>query len=360
MAEEPVNVRDFSELARARMSEASWNYLCGGVGDEHTLAWNEQAWTRLRLSPHVLVDVSHVDTTTHLLELQLPHPVALAPTAGHRNVHAGAESETRRGADLAQALVVLSTLGHTPVEDVGRAGTGPWWWQVYVHPDRGFTGALLQRVEAAGAGALVLTVDLPVPGARDRDRRLTPGGTFQQLVPPNLVGAIPRPPALDAKWSARTHTSHTDPSLSWADLDWLLGLTSMPVLLKGVLRPDDAARAVEHGVAGVVVSNHGARNLDTAVATADALPAVVDAVAGRAAVLVDGGIRRGTDIAKALCLGADAVLVGRPYLWGLAAAGADGIRQVVEMLRTELCMAMALLGAPEVTDLTPDLLLPPA
>jgi 4-hydroxymandelate oxidase len=199
----------------------------------------------------------------------------------------------------------------------------------------------------------VLTVDLPVLGARDTDRRnnlgLPPGIEYA-----NLRGLATVPDALPVE--RRVYNPHLDPTVTWADLDWLRSFARVPVLVKGILRPDDAVRAVEHGVDGVVVSNHGARNLDTVPASADALPRVAEAVAGRVPLLVDGGIRRGTDVAKALMLGATAVLVGRPYVWGLTVAGADGVKLVVDLLRTELEMAMGLLGAPRLSDLTSDLI----
>lgn len=349
----PVNLHELEPLARERLTEQAYAYARGGSGDEHSLRWNVEAWTRLRLSPHFLVDVSTIDTRLRLLEHDLASPVLLAPTAAHKLYHPDGELETVRGAAAAEALYVQSTLATVGVAEVGRAATGPWWFQLYIQRDRGFTRDLVARAEDAGASAIVLTVDLPVLGARDTDRRnslgLPPGVEYANLRALPLV-----PDELPSE--RRVYNPHLDPSVTWSDVDWLTSLARVPVVLKGVLRPDDAARCHEHGAAAVIVSNHGARNLDTVPATADALPRVVEAVAGRMPVLVDGGVRRGTDVAKALMLGATAVLVGRPYVWGLAVYGADGVKRVVDMLRTELEMAMGLLGAPTLADLTPDLL----
>jgi 4-hydroxymandelate oxidase len=348
-----VNVSELEPLARARLTERAYAYLAGGSGDEHTLRWNVDAWARIRLAPHFLVDVGATDTRLHLLSHDLAAPILLAPTAAHRLFHPDGEVETVRGAAAADTLYIQSTLATVGVAEVGAAATGPWWFQLYIQRDRGFTGELLARAEDAGASAVVLTVDLPVLGARDTDRRhgfeLPDGLEYANLVGLDAT-SDELPPA------RRVYNTRIDPTITWADLDWLRSVARVPLLVKGVLRPDDAVRALDHGVDGLVVSNHGARNLDTVPATADALPRVAEALDGRVPVLVDGGIRRGTDVAKALMLGATAVLVGRPYVWGLAVDGADGVKLTVDMLRTELEMAMCLLGAPTLADLTDDLL----
>ena len=349
----PVNLHDLQPLAKQRLTEQAYNYVAGGSGDEHSLRWNTEAWAHLRLAPRFLVDVSSIDTRLTLLGHDLVSPVLLAPTAAHRLYHPEGELETVRGANAAAALHVQSTLATVGVTEVGAAATGPWWFQVYIQRDRDFTRELIARAEDAGASALVLTIDLPVLGARDTDRRSglgLPAGIDYANLRGLAVVPDPLPP------ERRVYNPHLDPTVTWADLDWLASIARVPVLVKGVLRADDARRCLDHDVAGVIVSNHGARNLDTVPPTAEALPAVVAAVEGRLPVLVDGGIRRGTDVAKALMLGATAVLVGRPYVWGLAVYGADGVRLVVDLLRTELELAMGLLGAPTLADLTPDLL----
>lgn len=351
-----VSVPMFEAPAADRLDSAIRDYVWGGAGDEHTLRSNIAAWSERRLAPHTLVDVSTVDTATSLLGIPLAHPILVAPTAQHRAYHPDAEAATVAGAAAAQALYVQSSLGSSTLAQVGQAARevgAPWLFQVYVQRDRGFTRELVARAVAAGARGLVLTVDTPTLGARDRDKR-NQLGRIDGYTYPILADA---PVATDAAAPhRRIYNPLLAPDITWHDLEWLVGIAGVPVLTKGHLRADDAARAVDCGAAGVIVSNHGARNLDTVPATAEALPRVVESVAGRVPVLVDGGIRRGTDVAKAMMLGADAVLVGRPVIWGLTLAGARGVQQVLEILRTELEMAMALLGAPGLTDLTPDLL----
>jgi 4-hydroxymandelate oxidase len=351
-----ISVGDLEVLARERLSERIWNYVAGGAADEISLGWNDAAWRELRLSPRVLIDVSSIDTSLTLLGHDLPHPVLVAPTAAHGQYHSESEAATRRGATAAEALAVMSTLGSTPVAELGSAAAGPWWYQLYAQSDRDFTASLVESVVDAGAEALVLTVDTPLLGARDRDRR-TQGHTVDGMQPPALAGApLSVVVSPDARPHQQVYNQHLDPSLTWETLEWLVDLSPVPVLPKGVSRPDDAHRCVDAGAAGIIVSNHGARNLDTVVPTAQALPDVVRAVDGAVPVLVDGGIRRGTDVAKALILGADAVLVGRPTVWGLTVGGAGGVQWVIETLWSELAMAMGLLGAPSVDDLTADLI----
>jgi 4-hydroxymandelate oxidase len=331
--------------AHGKVSEPAWNYLSAGSGDNHTLRRNLEAWASLPLAPRMLVDVGTLDTRLRLLGHDLDAPVLIAPTASHGLFHPGAEIETTRGAAAARTLLVVSTNSTLPVEEISAATTGPWWFQLYVQRDRSFTRDLVGRAERAGASALVLTVDLPLPApgtAARRDQLSALAGAIYGNLTGLADGRDPRDPGFD-------------PRLTWTDIGWLRSLTSLPVLVKGILRADDAARAVDHGVAGVIVSNHGGRALDTVPATVDVLPSVVAAVDGRVPVLVDGGIRRGTDIAKALALGATAVLVGRPVIWGLAVGGADGVRAVVDTLRGELEAAMVMLGAPTLARLSPDL-----
>jgi 4-hydroxymandelate oxidase len=340
---DPVNVTDFEPLARASISAMAWEYISGGAGDEISLLMNRESFQRIRLIPRALVDVSHLDTKVQLFGRTLDHPIILAPTAYHRLVHAEGELETARGAGSARAIMVVSTLATTSIEEIAKVATQPLWFQLYVQPDRGFTQDLVQRAQAAGCQALVVTVDTPVAGFRYREMRtrfaLPPG-----MDRPHLKGLkgistshLPGPESI--------YSAMLDPTLTWKDIEQLLSFARVPVLLKGILHPDDAARAAQMGCAGIIVSNHGGRNLDTVPATIEVLPGVVAKVAGRIPVLVDGGIRRGTDVLKALALGARAVLIGRPYLYGLGAAGAGGVAKVVDLLRRELEVAMALTGS---------------
>ncbi len=350
---ELVSVPLFEAPAYAQLEPAIRNYVSGGAGDEHTLRRNDAAWSEISLAPRTLVDVSALDTSSSFLGLRLAHPILLAPTAQHRAYHPAGEAETIRGAQAADAAYVMSSLGASSLAELGEAtGDDPWLFQLYVQRDRGFTREVVARAIEAGARGLVLTVDTPTLGARDRDKRNQLGRIDGYTYP--ILADAPKP-SDDAPPHRRVFNPLLAPDITWADLEWLVGVSSVPVLTKGHLRGDDAARAVDCGVAGVIVSNHGARNLDTVPATAQALPGVVAAVGGRVPVLVDGGIRRGTDVAKAIMLGASAVLVGRPIIWGLTVGGAAGVQQVIEILRTELEMAMALLGAPTLADLTADL-----
>jgi 4-hydroxymandelate oxidase len=351
----PGNLPALERAARDNLSEQAWAYLAGGSGYEHTMRSNVEAWTRILLAPRALVDVSALDTRLRLLGQDLAAPILLAPTATHGLFHRAAELETVRGAAAAETLLVASTLSTESVENIGAAAGGPWWFQLYVQRDLGFTRDLVGRAERAGASAIVLTTDLPVLATRDADVR-DHLGAAEGAVYGNLLGLD-----LEAARAAgqRADNPHLNPAMTWADLEWLRSISTLPLVLKGLLRPDDARRAVEAGAAAVIVSNHGGRALDTTPATAAALPMVLEAVRGDVPVLVDGGLRRGTDIAKALALGATAVLVGRPYVWGLAVAGADGVRTVVDVLRRELETAMALLGAPTLADLDRNLLWQP-
>jgi 4-hydroxymandelate oxidase len=303
--------------------------------------------------------VSRRELATTLLGERLAMPIAVAPTAFHRLAHDDGELATVRGAGDAGTLFILSTLSNTAIEDVVAAATGPVWFQLYVYKDRGATHALVQRAEAAGARALVVTVDAPLLGRRERDVRngfaLPPGLEIANL---HAAGYARLPRASAESGLAAYVAELLDPTLTWDAIAWLRSVTSLPVLVKGIVRADDAARAVAAGAAGVVVSNHGGRQLDASPATIDVLARVVDAVAGRGEVLIDGGVRRGADVIKALALGARAVLVGRPVLWGLAAGGRAGVVAALAMLRRELDLAMALCGCPDVASITRDLVMP--
>lgn len=346
-----LNLFDYQAEARELMAPASYEYVTGAAADELTQRWNREAFERVALAPKVLVDVSKLDTRVTLFEQELPFPILLAPTGFQRLTHLDGEIAVAKGAGAAQALLVMSSAATTAVEDIGKAATGPLWFQLYVQRDRGFTRELVGRAEQAGAKALVLTVDTPVIGARNREARsgfcLPPGMDL-----PNLKGAYGKENATPHRsLGDGIYSEALDPTLTWKDVDWLMKTATVPVLLKGILNPGDAERAAGAGVAGIIVSNHGGRNLDTTPASLDALPQVVERAGDEMTVLMDGGIRRGTDVLKALALGARAVLIGRPYLYGLGVAGAEGVTRVVNILRREFEMAMALTGRTRLKEL---------
>ncbi len=333
-----LNVWDVKALARERLSKPTWDYINGAAADEITLRWNRESFDRIRLRPSVLVDATKIDTRTRLLGQEIPFPILLAPTGSHRATHREGELATAKGAGAAGAIMVVSTMANTAVEDIASVATQSLWFQLYILRDRTFTRDLVQRAEDAGCKALCVTVDTAVNGARNRQTRARftlPAGVDR----PHLRGLI-TPQTVEGDMYSRAR----DPNVTWKDIDWLRSFSRVPVLLKGVLNAADADRAVQEGVSGILVSNHGARNLDTVPATVDALPEIVDQVGGRVPILMDGGIRRGTDVLKALALGANAVLMGRPYVYGLGAAGAEGVERVLNILRTELVMAMGLTG----------------
>ncbi len=346
----PVNLFDFEELAKKRLSRMAYDYIAQGAADEVTLRWNRASFDNLRLKPRALVDVSQLDTRINLFGQPHEFPVLLAPTAYHKLVHREGERATARGAGAAHATMVVSSFATVAIEDVAKAATGRLWFQLYVQPDRAFTRDLVQRAEAAGCQALVITVDTPIAGTRNREERdhftLPPGMNVE-----NLKELLKKKGTSAHRGDADIYSAILDPRLTWEGIDWIRSFAKVPVLLKGIIAPEDAKLAVEQGVAGVIVSNHGARNLDTGPATIDALPGVIEAVDGRILVLMDGGVRRGTDVMKALALGAKAVLIGRPYLWALAVGGAGGVEQVVKILRTELRAVMALCGTRSVAEI---------
>jgi 4-hydroxymandelate oxidase len=349
---EPINLDELEAVARERLPQMAYDYYASGALDERTLADNRAAWARWRLHYRVLVDVSTRDTGAQLLGHPIAAPIAVAPTAFHQLAHPEGEVATARAAGAAGTWMFLSTLSTTRVEEVCEAATGPVGFQLYVYKDRGVTRDLIARAEAAGCRALVLTADAPLIGTRERDVRnrfhLPDGLRMENLLPAGMdaVAEAAGDSGL-AAYVARLLES----ALTWDLVDWLAGVTRLPILIKGVVRADDAVRALDHGAAGIWVSNHGGRQLDDAPATATVLPEVAEAVAGRAPVLVDGGLRRGADVLKAVALGATAVCVGRPILWGLAAGGQAGAERALGMLREELSLAMALAGCPSLRDL---------
>lgn len=350
-----LNLADYEAAAEKRLSRAAWDYYRSGSGDEATLAENRAAFARVKLLHRVLADVSERDASCRLLGHALKAPIVVAPTAFHRLACDDGELATARAASAQGSLMILSSLSNTPVEAVAAAA-GPIWFQLYVYRDRGVTRALVERVKQAGVRALVLTVDAPLLGRRERDVR----NGFELPSHLSVANALPHGMgAVEAKGAesglARYFAEMLDPSLTWADVEWLREVSDLPIVVKGIVRPDDAVRAFDHGARAVVVSNHGGRQLDGGVATIDALPRVADAVAGRGPLLLDGGVRRGVDALRALCLGATAVLIGRPVLWGLAVDGQAGAERVLDLLREELDLAMALIGARSLGELSREL-----
>ncbi|SDD09939.1 alpha-hydroxy acid oxidase [Actinokineospora iranica] len=349
----PVRVADYAELARAALPARVWDYLDGGSGAEWTLRDNRAAFERITLRTRVLTDVATCDSRTTVLGAALAAPIGVAPMAYHRLAHDDGERATAAAAGAHGMLFVVSMFASASYADIANAATGPLWTQLYWLRDRAALLDVVRRAEDAGISALVLTVDAPRIARRPRDLR-------NAFTVPADVRAV----NLDAPVMATSHVAEDgtsaierhsrerfDPSLTWAELAWLRERSALPLALKGILTAEDAELAVAHGVDAIVVSNHGGRQLDGVPAAVDALPEVADQVAGRVPVLVDGGVRTGADVLKAVALGASAVLVGRPVLWGLAHAGAEGAADVLAILREELAEAMALTGRPTLADI---------
>jgi 4-hydroxymandelate oxidase len=335
-----MRLEEYEEAARGLLPHMVFDYFAGGSGDEWTLAENRKAFDRWVLRPRILNDVSNVDLRTTVLGQEVAFPILLAPTALQRMAHRDGELATARAAASMGALMVLSTISTFSMEEVAATGA-PRWFQLYVQRDRKVTEGLVDRAVAAGYAAIVLTVDAPFLGRRYRDERNSfslPPGIGLANFPGGML------PEVAGSGLAAYFRSELDPTLTWRDVAWLRDLSPLPVVLKGILTAEDAVRGADAGAAGVIVSNHGGRQLDGVPASIDVLGEVADAVGDRTEVYVDGGIRRGADVLKALALGARAVLVGRPYLWGLAVEGADGVRRVLELLRDDLMLAMALAG----------------
>ena len=343
-----VNITDYEKLAKEKLTQMAYDYYSSGANDEITLRENIDAYKRIFLKYRVLVDVSNIDMSTEVLGQKISMPLMIAPTAFHKMAHADGETAVAKAAGNAGTIMILSTLSNSDVEDVVKASSGPVWFQLYVYKDREVTKDLVKRAEKAGCKAIVLTVDAPFLGTRERDVRnnfTLPDGLSVKNLLPVKKGNLPL--SNESNLSGYVQ-EHLDPSLSWKDVEWLRSITNLPVLIKGIACKEDALIAVEHGAAGIVVSNHGGRQLDTCRATIDVLPEVVDAVQGKTEILLDGGIRRGTDILKAVALGAKAVLIGRPVIWGLTADGENGVKSVLGIFRKEFHLAMALCGCDSV------------
>lgn len=352
----PVSLADYERLAEQRLSPAAWAYFSGGSADEITLRWNREGFERLAIVPRVLRGGPGGHTRFELLGRSYAHPIFIAPVAYQKLAHGDGELATVAAAEAQEAGMVLSTQASVRLEAAARAGATCRWFQLYVQPEREATLALVRRAEAAGYEVLVVTVDAPINGVRNREHRA--GFTLPpDVAAENLKGAaVPAAPLASGASAVFDRLLAAAPT--WDDVAWLRSETRLPVVLKGILSADDALRAVEAGAAGLVVSNHGGRTLDTLPATIDVLPAVAAAVKGRVPLLLDGGIRRGTDVLKALALGASAVLIGRPVVYGLAVNGAYGVAHVLRVLRDELEIAMALSGCRTLADIGPEVVVP--
>jgi 4-hydroxymandelate oxidase len=351
-----LSLREVESEARRRLDAAVYDFIAGGAEDEVTLRANEAAFARIGLVPRVLCGKRTPDIAITLLGRPATMPVLIAPTAFHRLAHPDGECATARAAAAAGVIMIASMASTVAIEEVAAAardkagGAGPnLWFQLYIQPDLGFTEAIVRRAEAAGCSTFAVSVDSATFGRRERDER----NGFRDL-PPGLSCENLRGPMAGGK-PGRPRDIVFTPELSWQHIDWLRKTTELKIVLKGVMHPADARLAVGAGVDALMVSNHGGRQLDTVPAAIELLPAIRDAVAGGVPLLIDGGIRRGTDIVKAFALGATAVAIGRPVFWGLAAAGEEGVTQVLEMLRSELVRALTLCGCGSPCDVSPDL-----
>jgi 4-hydroxymandelate oxidase len=337
------NLFDIEAAARQRMDRVAWANFAGGNADEITLRWNREAFDRTALRPRFLGDLSSLTTTIELFGHRMPSPILLAPAGMQRAVHPGGELDTAKGAGRRGTTMIVSSMSTTPIEAIAETASAPLWFQLYLIRDRAFSREHIHRASEAGCKVLCVTVDTPSLGPRNRiDRSIAArpwGSTMLQEWLTRTRFALPTP-----HYRAMDQGHLSGRAVTWADIEWLRAETRLPIVLKGILDPKDAAEAGARGIDGLIVSNHGARNLDTCIASLDALSAIAEAVGDRCTLLLDGGVRRGTDIVKALALGARAVLIGRPYIWGLHLAGAAGVERVIEILEGELLMAMALTG----------------
>jgi 4-hydroxymandelate oxidase len=335
---EIINLFDFEKMAEGKMTKMAFEYVASGAADEFTVRWNRQALDALKLNPNVLNDVSKLDTSVKLFGHKLPYPILVAPTAFHKIMHPEGELATARGASKAEAIYVVSSFTTTPLEEIKKVATEPFWFQLYVRDDKEFTKNLVHKAESLGCRALCITVDTPVGGARNRQARVSfklPEGINAPYANGEMIQKMP---------------------LTWKEMEWLISFAKVPVLLKGILHPDDAEKAIQIGASGIIVSNHSGRNLDTVPATIEVLPRIVERVNKRIPILMDGGIRRGTDVLKAIALGANAVLVGKPICFGLASGGAEGVTKTLEILRAEFEMAMALTGRSSIASIDQSLI----
>ncbi|EEF33207.1 (S)-2-hydroxy-acid oxidase, putative [Ricinus communis] len=349
MAAEPVNVNELQILAKQVLPKMYYDYYTGGAEDQHTLKENEEAFKRITFRPRILVGVSSIEMSTTILGYTVSAPIMIAPTAMHKLAHPEGEVATARAAAASDTIMVVSSSASCSLKEVAASCNAVRFFQLYVYKRRDMATILVQRAECNGYKAIILTADSPRFGRREADiknKMIVPQRkNVEVFLPPKVV------PENGSGYEAYAN-QHIDSSLCWKDIEWLKSITNLPILIKGVLTREDAVKAMEIGVAGIIVSNHGARQLDYTPATISVLEEVVQAVGEKVPVLLDGGIRRGTDVFKALALGAQAVLVGRPVIYGLAVKGEDGVRQVMKMLKDELEITMALSGCATLKDIT--------
>ncbi len=353
-----ISLPEVERIARTRMDPVAWDNYASGNADDITLGWNRAAFDRIALQPRYLGELNRTTSAITLFGDPLPFPILLAPTGLQRVLHPQGESATAAGAGRYGMPMVVSSMSTTPIEDIARIATASLWFQLSIDQARGFTREQVQRAADAGCKALCVTVDTPSFGPRDAIARAqiarSSTATLQSwLTRQRFRLATPH-------YRSREDGALSGKAVTWADVAWLRSVTALPIVLKGVLHPADARAAAEGGIDGLIVSNHGGRNLDTSLATLDALPGIVAAAGDRCVVMLDGGVRRGTDIVKALALGARAVMIGRPYLYGLTLAGADGVARVIELLQREYVMAMALTGQTDPTAVDPEILFAPS
>lgn len=355
MPHEPVRVADFQELAAAKLPKATYEYITTGSADEITLRENLAAFQRIRILPPLLTGVANADASTTVLQEPIQLPIMLAPVAGQQMYHPqGALAAARAAADAGTVYGVSSSVGHS-IEEVADASQGPKWFQLYVPKDRAVARRLVERAERVGYRAIIVTVDMGEWKDADRRNRFA---LPKEVLVKHLrdIGFTQISNAMSYQEVLDFNAQAWDLALSWDFFDWLRNITKLPLLIKGVLRKEDATKAVSLGLDGIIVSNHGGRRLDGMPATIEMLPEVVQAVGGRVEVFMDGGVRRGTDVLIALALGARAVLIGRPYAWALGADGEAGVRKVIELLRDELLNAMVATGCAKISDIRSSLL----
>ncbi len=344
---QPLNLHEYEAMARAKLSAMAFDYYFGGANDEFTTEDNLREWQRIRLVPRVLAGVDRVDITTTVIGQTLSMPVMTAPCGYNMLAHPSGECGIARAASAQGTIFVASTVATQSLEEIAASCPGRKWFQLYCYRDRTINQDLVRRAEAAGYSALCLTVDVPYIGRRERDIRNSfslPEGMSMRNVDRYSVDETETAQESGGSFAAKHSDELWDHGLTWEIVSWLRSITAMPIVLKGILAASDARLAVEHGAAGIVVSNHGGRQLDGVVGTTDALREIVDEVGGQIDIIVDGGIRRGTDVVKAIALGARAVMIGRPSVWGLAVDGEEGVRHVLQLIRDETLLAMALVG----------------